>query len=204
MKIELDKIMIAHSPLTGNIYAGSTSKPGVWKNKVDVTDKVYAAVIEANLNQIHNMSFGDRTFELTVKEIPLTIPDAYYNCSGCEMDYNAADLSKDLKCPVCNIFCDCVLLDELATATFEGLSQHNEKTTEAIQVTFENLKDIGFVEHTYEQLTWLEIEKPHPAVLLFTGDKNGFLEIVVEIADIEIKRIRYLHEVKETINFFKP
>lgn len=69
MKIELEKLMIAASPLTGKIFAGSTSSPGVWRNKIDVTDKVYAAVIEANLNQVHNMSFGDRTFELTVKEI---------------------------------------------------------------------------------------------------------------------------------------
>lgn len=69
MKIELEKIKIATSPLTGSIFAGSILKPGVWKNKVDVTDQVYAAVIEANLNKVHNMSFGDRTFELTVKEI---------------------------------------------------------------------------------------------------------------------------------------
>ena len=69
MKVELEKLMIAASPLTGKIYAGSTIKPGLWRNKIDVTDKVYAAVIEANLNQVHNMSFGDRTFEITVKEI---------------------------------------------------------------------------------------------------------------------------------------
>lgn len=69
MKVELEKLQIAHSPLTGKIFAGSVVKPGVWRNKIDVTDKVYAAVIEANLNQVHNMSFGDRTFELTVKEI---------------------------------------------------------------------------------------------------------------------------------------
>jgi hypothetical protein len=204
MKIDLEKIMIAHSPLTGNIYAGSISKPGVWKNKVDVTDKVYAAVIEANLNQVHNMSFGDRTFELTVKEMPLIIPPAYYNCAACEMDYNASDLSKNLECPVCHIVCDCVLLDELATATFEGLNQENEKAVEAIEITSENLKALGFTEHPYEGLAWLEIEKPHPSVLLFTGDKNGYLEVVLEIADIEIKRMRYLHEVKKAIKFFKP
>jgi len=69
MKIELEKLTIAASPLTGTIFAGSTIRPGLWRNKVDVTDQVYAAVIEANLNQVHNMSFGKRTFELTVKEI---------------------------------------------------------------------------------------------------------------------------------------
>lgn len=69
MKIELEKLHIAASPLTGSIFAGSVLKQGVWKNKIDITDKVYAAVIEANLNKVHSMSFGDRTFELTVKEI---------------------------------------------------------------------------------------------------------------------------------------
>lgn len=69
MKVELEKLQIAASPLTGTIFAGSIIKPGQWRNKVDVTDMVYAAVIEANLNKCHNMSFGDRTFELTVKEI---------------------------------------------------------------------------------------------------------------------------------------
>lgn len=69
MKIELEKLKIGTSPLTGKIYAGSILKQGVWNNKIDVTDQVYAAVIEANLNQVHNMSFGDRKFELTVKEI---------------------------------------------------------------------------------------------------------------------------------------
>lgn len=69
MKIELEKLHIAASALTGKIFAGTVQKEGIWRNKIDVTDKVYAAVIEANLNQVHNMSFGDRTFELTVKEI---------------------------------------------------------------------------------------------------------------------------------------
>lgn len=69
MKVELDKIVIATSPITKTIFAGNTQKVGVWKNKVDVTDMVYAAVIEANLNKVHTMTFGERTFELTVKEI---------------------------------------------------------------------------------------------------------------------------------------
>ena len=69
MKIDLEKIRIACSPLTGSIFAGSIVKEGIWRNKIDVTDQVYAAVIEANLNKLHNMSFGERTFELTVKEI---------------------------------------------------------------------------------------------------------------------------------------
>lgn len=69
MKVDLEKLIIAASPLTGTIFAGSIVRPGLWRNKVDVTDQVYAALIEANLNQVHNMSFGDRTFELTVKEI---------------------------------------------------------------------------------------------------------------------------------------
>jgi len=81
MKVELEKIRIACSPITKTIFAGSIVKEGMWRNKVDVTDQVYAAVIEANLNQVHNMSFGDRTFELTVIEIewnpttqPTTLP----------------------------------------------------------------------------------------------------------------------------------
>lgn len=41
MKVELDDIVIAISPLTGIVYAGVTNKAGTeWKHKKDITDQL--------------------------------------------------------------------------------------------------------------------------------------------------------------------
>jgi hypothetical protein len=45
MKIELEKIKLGHSPLSGRIFAGSIIKEGVWRNKIDVTTDFLQCVI---------------------------------------------------------------------------------------------------------------------------------------------------------------
>jgi hypothetical protein len=45
MKIELEKIRLGHSPLSGRIFAGSIIKEGVWRNKIDVTNDFLQCVI---------------------------------------------------------------------------------------------------------------------------------------------------------------
>lgn len=45
MKVDLEKITLGHSPLTDSIFAGTSIGPGVWRNKVDVTNPFLACVL---------------------------------------------------------------------------------------------------------------------------------------------------------------
>jgi hypothetical protein len=50
------------------------------------------------------------------KELPpIVVPKGYWNCGGCEMDYDAGSLGDDSKCPVCGITCDMVLVEDHPT-----------------------------------------------------------------------------------------
>ena len=70
MKVDLEKIMLGHSPLSGKIFAGTILKPGVWRHKVDVTDVFMGTVIDRFRGHIEVLECSDgKTYEITVKEI---------------------------------------------------------------------------------------------------------------------------------------
>ena len=73
MKIELDDIRLAHSPLTDTIFAGvldmRKSTNITWRCKTDVTNDFITAVIARWENQTQTISLEDNQWEITVKKI---------------------------------------------------------------------------------------------------------------------------------------
>lgn len=69
-KVDLDKITLGHSPLTDKIFAGTTERPGVWRNKVDVTNAFIDCVINRWENQKETIQSGENRWEITVKKLP--------------------------------------------------------------------------------------------------------------------------------------
>lgn len=73
MKVDLEKINLGHSPLTDRIFAGTSIKPGIWRNKVDVTNDFIGCVIARWAGQKETIKTSDgKMYEITVKEIDST------------------------------------------------------------------------------------------------------------------------------------
>lgn len=68
-KVELDKITLGHSPLTDSIFVGTTEKPGVWRNKKDVTNEFIGCVISRWENQKEVIKSGNDKWQITVKKL---------------------------------------------------------------------------------------------------------------------------------------
>jgi len=70
MKVDLERINLGHSPLTDKIFAGTSIKPGVWRNKVDVTNDFIGCVIARWKDSKEHIKCSDgKVYEITVKEI---------------------------------------------------------------------------------------------------------------------------------------
>ena len=76
MKINLEDIKIAKSPLTNEVYAGVTTKDNMsWRHKVDVTAYFLRAAIEFFRGARTSFKLGDRKYEITCKDITSLCPD---------------------------------------------------------------------------------------------------------------------------------
>jgi hypothetical protein len=63
---------VGHSPITGQIFAGTVLKNGLWsENRYDVTDSAFGAVAQALLSRDESFTFQikDKKYIMTVKEI---------------------------------------------------------------------------------------------------------------------------------------
>lgn len=69
MKVDLDKIKLGHSPLSGRIFAGIIIKEGVWRHKIDVTNDFLTCVIHKWEGHTEVIDAGDDKWEITVKKI---------------------------------------------------------------------------------------------------------------------------------------
>jgi hypothetical protein len=70
MKVDLEKINLGHSPLTDKIFAGTSIKPGVWRNKIDVTNDFIGCVIARWAGHKESIKSSDgKVYEITVKEV---------------------------------------------------------------------------------------------------------------------------------------
>lgn len=56
MKVELEKLHIAVSPLTRSVFVGTIKRPGLWNNKIDMTNEFIGAVIERWKGVCENLS----------------------------------------------------------------------------------------------------------------------------------------------------
>ena len=70
MKVELDNIILGHSPLSDTIFAGIPLKEGQWRHKVNVTNSFIACVIARWEGQTERISDGANEYEITVKKLP--------------------------------------------------------------------------------------------------------------------------------------
>lgn len=76
MKVDLEKINLGHSPLTDRIFAGTSIKPGVWRNKIDVTNDFLACVMSRWLGKREEIKSSDgKVYEIMVKEV---VPEKEY------------------------------------------------------------------------------------------------------------------------------
>ncbi len=71
MKVDLEKIHIGVSPLTGKVFIGTIEKAGVWRNKRDITDEFIGAVIQKWEGFCENLSVpgSDISHDISVKKI---------------------------------------------------------------------------------------------------------------------------------------
>lgn len=69
----------------------------------------------------------------------------------------------------------------------------------AIQLTEPILLKSGFIENTRDGLSWLELPVEKFGLDIYTGDKNGFLEVVISFHDEELKRVQYLHHLQNLV-----
>lgn len=70
MKVELEKIALGYSELSGTVYAGVLNKnKSMWLHKIDVTDYFIDCVIKKYEGSIETISSGDEEWEITVKKI---------------------------------------------------------------------------------------------------------------------------------------
>lgn len=76
MKVDLEKINLGHSPLTDRIFAGTSIKPGVWRNKIDVTNDFIGCVIARWVGQREEIKCSNgKVYEIMVKEV---VPEKEY------------------------------------------------------------------------------------------------------------------------------
>ncbi len=71
-KVDLDKITLGHSPLTGSIFAGTPLRMGVWRHKKDVTNDFLACVIHRFEGKSEVIEDDENKWEITVKKLPCT------------------------------------------------------------------------------------------------------------------------------------
>lgn len=69
MKVELDNVILGYSPLSGNIFAGTNIKPGVWRHKVNVTQSFIDCVIQKWEGKTETITDDENEWEITVKRI---------------------------------------------------------------------------------------------------------------------------------------
>lgn len=74
MKVDLEKIKLSSSPLTGEVFAGITNKTGEkWLHKVERTNEFYEVVLQKFLGAAKEkctvISSGSSKWEITVKKI---------------------------------------------------------------------------------------------------------------------------------------
>lgn len=74
MKVELDNIRLAHSPLSDKVYVGvlaasNGKKQPLWKHKLDVTNDFISAVIARWEDHTETIGSGDSKWEISVKKI---------------------------------------------------------------------------------------------------------------------------------------
>lgn len=69
MKVDLEKVTLGHSPITDSVFAGTLVKPGLWKNKKDVTNEFIGCVISRWEGHKEIISSGNSTWEISVKKI---------------------------------------------------------------------------------------------------------------------------------------
>lgn len=72
MKVDLEKLKLSVSPLTGEIYVGVPNKSGEkWLHKIDVTNQFYDAVLHKFLGsakkKITEISCGSAKWDITVE-----------------------------------------------------------------------------------------------------------------------------------------
>jgi hypothetical protein len=69
MKVDLEKITLGYSPQSGNIFAGTILKEGVWRNKIDVTNAFIDCVVAKWKNKKETFTCSDgSTIEISVKK----------------------------------------------------------------------------------------------------------------------------------------
>lgn len=69
MKVELDNVTLGLGPLSGEIFAGTNIKPGVWRHKVNVTQAFIGCVIQKYEGKVETVTSGESEWEITVKKI---------------------------------------------------------------------------------------------------------------------------------------
>ncbi len=70
MKVEIEKIVLGHSPLTDKIHAGVLNKAGnLFLHKTDVSNTFIHCVIHRWEGQKEIISAGDQQWEISVKKI---------------------------------------------------------------------------------------------------------------------------------------
>lgn len=91
MKVDLEKINLGHSPLTDKIFAGTSERPGVWRQKVDVTNDFIGCVIARWAGMREEIKSSDgKVYEIMVKEV---LPEKEYG----RRDYRQKQSGKSKK-----------------------------------------------------------------------------------------------------------
>ncbi len=69
MKVDLDKIRLGFSPITGEVYAGTveTNNVSLWKNKIDVTNDFIHTVVNKWRNKKETFKHDGYEYEISVK-----------------------------------------------------------------------------------------------------------------------------------------
>ena len=73
MKVDLEKLKLSVSPITGEVYVGVTNKSGVkWLHKVDVTNQFNGAVLHKFLGtakkKTTEISCGSAKWDITIEK----------------------------------------------------------------------------------------------------------------------------------------
>lgn len=70
MKVELEKLELGCSPLTGEVFIGTLKKSRTqWINKVNVTNGFLDCVIKRWENETEQIVCGSHVWQVTVKKI---------------------------------------------------------------------------------------------------------------------------------------
>ena len=70
MKVELDNVTLGYSSLSGEVFAGTSIKPGIWRHKIAVTNSFITCVIQKWEGYTEVIASGDDQWEITVKKLP--------------------------------------------------------------------------------------------------------------------------------------